>query len=57
MLYAADVFLTPQTHDCGNQLAQKSGQAVINKLSAIQQRTAINIMGGMSMTAKFQQCP
>jgi ribonuclease HI len=51
MLYAADVFLTPQTRDHGNRLAQKSGRVVIKKLSAVQRRAAINVTGGMSTTA------
>jgi ribonuclease HI len=51
MLYAADVFLTPQTRDRGNRLAQKSGRAVIKKLSAVQRRAAINVTGGMGTTA------
>ena len=51
MLYAADIFLTPETRNRGNRTAQQSGQAVINKLSAVQRRAAISITGGMSMTA------
>jgi len=51
MLYAADVFLTPQTRERGNRMAQKSQRAVINKLSAVQRRATINITGAMSTTA------
>ena len=51
MLYAADIFLTPETRNHGNRTAQQSGWAVINKLSAVQRQAAIIITGGMSTTA------
>ena len=51
MLYAADVFLTPETRNRGNRTAQRSGRAVINKLSAVQRRATISITGAMSTTA------
>jgi len=51
MLYAADIFLTPQTCNRTNATAQKSGQAIIKKLSAVQQRATISLTGGMNTTA------
>jgi hypothetical protein len=51
MLYAADVFLTPQTRDRTNATAQKSGRAIINKLSAVQRKATLSITGGMNTTA------
>ncbi|KJA12715.1 hypothetical protein HYPSUDRAFT_107258, partial [Hypholoma sublateritium FD-334 SS-4] len=47
MLYAADVFLTPQTRRTISCTAQKSGHAIITKLASIQRRAAIGITGGM----------
>jgi len=46
-----NIFLTPQTRERRNRLAQKSQHAIINKLSAVQRRATINITGGMSTTA------
>ena len=51
MLYAADVFLTPQTRNRTNANAQKSGRAIINKLSAVQRKATLSITGGMNTTA------
>ena len=51
MLYMADIFLTPESRNCRNRTAQRSGRAVINKPSAVQQHAAISITGGMSTTA------
>ena len=50
MLYAADIFLTPETYNHGNRTAQQSSWAVIDKLSAVQWHATISITGGMSTT-------
>jgi hypothetical protein len=51
MLYAADIFLTPQ-QNVGKQ-AKDTGNnhAAINKLASIQRKAAIMIMGAMKTTA------
>jgi len=51
MLYAADIFLTLQTRNRTNATAQKSGRAIINKLSAVQRKATLSITGGMNTTA------
>ncbi|KAF5317968.1 hypothetical protein D9619_012015 [Psilocybe cf. subviscida] len=48
ILYAADVFLTPQIRRKTDPEAQCSGRAVIKKLTSIQRRAAIAITGGMT---------
>ena len=51
MLYAADIFLTPQKKANRTQKNRTSGQAVINKLATIQRRAAIMITGAMRTMA------
>jgi ribonuclease HI len=51
MLYAADIFLTPQKKANRTQKNRTSGQAIINKLATIQRRAAIMITGAMRTTA------
>jgi hypothetical protein len=51
MLYATDIFLTPQ-HNVGKQAKDnRNNCAIINKLASIQRKAAIMIMGAMKTTA------
>ncbi|RDB28923.1 putative RNA-directed DNA polymerase from transposon X-element [Hypsizygus marmoreus] len=50
MLYAADIFLTPQRQIVQAPNARKSGRAIINKLASVQRRAAIMITGAMNST-------
>jgi hypothetical protein len=51
MLYAADVFLTPQQNIGKRMKDGQSKQAIVNKLALIQRRAAIMITGTMKTTA------
>jgi hypothetical protein len=51
MLYAADVFLTPQQNVGKKTKDGKTKQAILNKLASIQRRAAIMITGAMRTTA------
>ena len=53
MLYAADIFLTPQTRRTVSRTAQKSGRAIITKLATIQRRAAIAITGGLRSSPTY----
>jgi ribonuclease HI len=51
MLYAADIFLTPQ-QNVGNRASYaRASHAAINKLATVQRRAAIMITGAMKTTA------
>ena len=51
MLYAADIFLTPQQNVGRDNRDSRNGRAIINKLASIQQQAAIMITGAMKTTA------
>ena len=51
MLYAADVFLTPQQNIGKKTRDGKAKQAALKKLASVQRRAAIMITGAMSTTA------
>ena len=51
MLYAADIFLTPQQNVGKRANGEHSSQAAINKLASIQRRAALMITGAMKTTA------
>ena len=51
MLYAADIFLTPQQNVGKRAKYERSSQAAINKLATIQRRAALMITGAMKTTA------
>jgi hypothetical protein len=51
MLYAADVFLTPQQNAGKSRSSSPNNRAVVNKLNSIQRRAAIMITGAMRTTA------
>jgi len=51
MLYATDIFLTPKQNIGKNTENNKAKQAILTKLTSIQQQAAIMITGAMSTTA------
>jgi hypothetical protein len=51
MLYAADIFLTPQQNIGKRTKDGRSKQAAVNKLASIQRRAALMITGAMKTTA------
>ena len=51
MLYAADIFLTPQQNVGKKTKDGKIKQAILNKLASVQRRAAIMITGAMKTTA------
>jgi hypothetical protein len=51
ILYAADIFLTPQKKTNQKPKNRKLNQAFVNKLTTIQQKAAIMITGAMRTTA------
>ena len=51
MLYAADIFLTPQQNVGKRANDERSSQATINKLASIQRRAALMITGAMKTMA------
>ena len=51
MLYAADIFLTPQWKIATRSRDGKSSQGIINKLASVQCQAAIIIMGALRTTA------
>jgi len=51
MLYAADVFLTPQQNIGKRMKDRQMKQAIVNKLASIQRRAALMITGAMKTTA------
>jgi ribonuclease HI len=51
MLYAADIFLTPQRKMNTRSTDGKSSQGIINKLASVQRQAAIMITGAMRTTA------
>lgn len=51
MLYAADIFLTPQRKMTTKSKDGKSSQGIINKLAMVQRQAAIMITGAMRTTA------
>ena len=51
MLYAADVFLTPQQNIGNPKRNNRNGRTIINKLASIQCQAAIMITGAMKSTA------
>jgi ribonuclease HI len=51
MLYAADIFLTPQQNIGKRTKDGKANQAIVKKLASIQRRAAIMITGAMKTTA------
>jgi ribonuclease HI len=51
MLYAADIFLTPQQNVGKQRKHNRNGRAIINKLASIQRQATIMITGAMKTTA------
>ena len=51
MLYAADIFLTPQEKVGKRTDKDRPNQAIVNKLASIQRQAAIMITGAMRTTA------
>jgi Reverse transcriptase (RNA-dependent DNA polymerase) len=51
MLYAADIFLTPQQNIGKRRTNSPNNRSILNKLVSIQRRTAIMITGAMTTTA------
>jgi hypothetical protein len=51
MLYAADIFLTPQQNVGKRTKDGRAKQAIVNKLASIQRRAALMITGAMKTTA------
>ena len=51
MLYAADIFLTPQQNAGKRRTSSPNNRAILNKLASIQRRAAIMITGAMKTTA------
>ena len=51
MLYAADIFLTPQQNVGKQTKDNQNNRAIINKLASIQRKAAIMIIGAMKTTA------
>ena len=51
MLYAADIFLTPQQNVGKQAKDNRNNYAIINKLALIQRKAAIMITGAMKTTA------
>ena len=51
MLYATDVFLTPQQNIGKRTKDGQSRQTIVNKLASIQRKAALMITGAMRTTA------